>query len=99
MGRFLALIAVLLASGASAQQCPECTLADACIREYSAAVAKIRSEASTAEADLQKSMREMKLGETGDSLSQRGAFVLRENAKVLVRFEIDALKECLGKIR
>jgi len=95
----LALIVASLASSAYAQQCPECTLADACLREYSAAVTKIRADAQKREADHQKAMRDLNLGKKGDDLAQRGTLQMRENMKFLVRLEIDALKECLGKIR
>jgi hypothetical protein len=99
MRTILVLIFASLASGVYAQNCPECTLADSCIREFSASVTKIRADAKKAEADFQKGMRELNLGKKGDDLAQRGTLSMRENMKFTVRLEIDALKECLGKIR
>lgn len=99
MRTILAFVVALAANSAYAQQCPECTLAEACIGAYSAAVAKIKSQTSKGVTDFQKGMREMNLGQKGDNLSQRGAIQMLENMKLEVRFEIEGLKECLGKIR
>src|SRR5262245_42293457 len=90
------MIAVLVAGSAYAQQCPECTQAEACIAEYEAAVATMRSNARKHEADLQKQMQETNLGKP---LTEFGMSRIREHMKLTAGFQIETLKECLGKIR
>ena len=91
---FLISIMFLFASGAHAQQCPECILADACIKEFTQATSKIKAENKKAIADRQKG-REQTLR---DRFSQRGELV-DQGLGALVWLEIDKLKDCLSKVR
>lgn len=92
----LTLIFLFMVSGAYAQQCGECTLADACIKEYLQKIAKIKAENKHSIEDWQKGARENKLSA---DLSRRGTLQLQESLGTIVRFEIEKLKDCLGKIK
>ena len=95
----LTLNFLLAMSGAYAQQCGECTLADACIREYSRAVAKTKAEAKKGIHEFQSRIGETNLSESDSiNLSRRGTGLIQKNSNMVVRLQIETLKECLGKI-
>jgi hypothetical protein len=89
------LIFGLLASAASAQQCPQCTAADACIKDYTRAITKIKSDYKKGVADQRKG-REQSLR---DRFSPRSAVTDRDELGQAIRSEIDKLKDCLDKVR
>jgi hypothetical protein len=77
------LTALLISSAANAQQCPQCSAADACIREYTHGTIKLKADRVRAIAAQRKA---------GD---QTGSI---DNGPS-VQPDIDKLKDCLGKIR
>jgi hypothetical protein len=89
------LVIVLFANSASAQQCPQCAAADACIKDYTRAITKIKSDYKKGVADQRKG-REQSLR---DRFSPRSAVTDQDGLDQTIRSEIDTLKECLGKVR
>ena len=83
MRALLFLAALLISSSANAQQCPQCSAADACIREYTRSATKIKADHVRAIAAQRKAGDQT--GPTDQSPS--------------VQPDIDKLKDCLGKIR
>ena len=77
------LAALLIGSSANAQQCPQCSAADACIREYIRSAAKIKAD------HLRAIETQRKAGDQTGSIDQGPS----------VQPDIDKLKDCLGKIR
>jgi hypothetical protein len=89
------LILLLLLGGvAQAQQCVECSSADACIKEYTRATAKIKAEYKKGVADQRKG-REQTLRE---HFSLR-ATLAEEGLGQVIQPQIDKLKDCLSKVR
>ena len=88
-------ILVLFGCAASAQQCPQCTAADACIKDYTRAVAKIKSDYRKGVADQRKG-REQSLR---DRFSARSAVTDPGKLEQAIRSEIERLRDCLGKSR
>ena len=78
------LTALLVGGAANAQQCPQCSAADACIREYTHGVIKLKADHTRAIAAQRKDGKQTAPGDQG-TLS--------------VQADIDKLKDCLGKIR
>lgn len=93
--RILFILIVLFGSAANAQECPQCSAADTCIKDYTRAVAKIKADYKKGVADQRKG-REQSLG---DRFSPRSAVTDRNSLEQAVQSEIDKLKECLGKVR
>jgi hypothetical protein len=91
--RFLVLAISLSVSAANAQQCSKCLLADACIKQYSQATAKIQKEYKKAAAE-QRRGREQPLGQRFSEPA-----VVAGNFDALIYSEIENLKDCLTKIR
>ncbi len=89
------LTIVLFAKAASAQQCPQCTAADACIKDYTRAITKIKSDYKKGVAEERKG-REQSLR---DRFSPRSAVTDQESFEQAIRLEIEKLKDCLGKGR
>ena len=93
---FLVLtICFLLGSAANAQQCPQCGAADTCIKDYTRAVTKIKSDYRKGTADLRKG-REQSLR---DRFSPRSAVTDKDSLDQAIRSAIEKLKDCLGKVR
>jgi hypothetical protein len=90
---FLSLI-LLLGTSAHAQQCAECSLADACIKEYSRATTKIKADYKKGIAEQRKG-REQSLRE---HFSPR-ATVTQEGLGQAIWSEIGKLGDCLSKVR
>jgi len=86
---------LLFASAAGAQQCPQCTSADACIREYKRATTKLQADYTKGLAEQRKG-REQTLR---DNFSPRTALANEGNLGGVIQTEIDKLKDCLGKIK
>ena len=95
MRALFALIMFLFGSAASAQQCPQCTAADACIKDYTRAIAEIKSDYKKGLADQRKG-REQSLR---DRFSPRSAVADRDSLDQAIRSEIERLRDCLGKVR
>ena len=93
--RILFILIVLFGSAANAQECPHCSAADTCIKDYTRAVAKIKADYKKGVANQRKG-REQSLG---DRFSPRSAVTDRNSLEQAVQSEIDKLKECLGKVR
>jgi hypothetical protein len=89
------LIILLFGGAANAQQCAQCSLADACIRDYTRAIAKIKAEYKKGVADQRKG-REQTLR---DRFSPPTVLANPESFERAIRAEIDSLKDCLGKIK
>jgi len=86
--------AMSLSTGAAhAQQCPQCLSADACIKQYRQATAKIQK-------DLKKGVSEQRRGRE-QPLRQRFSEpeVVAGNFDALISSEIERLKDCLAKVR
>jgi len=90
---FLVPIMLVFGSAAYAQECPQCAAADVCIKDFTRAVAAIRSDYRKGVADQRKG-REQSLR---DRFSPRSAVTDRDNLEQAVRSEIEHLKDCLGK--
>jgi hypothetical protein len=91
---FVLIISVLLGSAADAQQCPQCAAADTCIKDYTRAVTKIKTDYKKGVADQRKG-REQSLR---DRFSPRSAVTDRDGLEQAIRSEIEKLKDCLGKV-
>ena len=92
---FIALIGIVFATAAQAQQCPQCTAADSCIRDYTRAVAKVKI-------DYRKGMAEQRKGRERslrDHFSSRVTLADEGNISAAVQLEVDKLKDCLARIR
>lgn len=89
------LIILLFGAGANAQHCTQCSSADACIRDYTRAIAKLKAEYKKGVADQRKG-REQTLR---DRYSPRAAVADQESFGAAVQLEIGRLKNCLGKIK
>lgn len=88
------LVIILFGSAANAQQCAECSSADACIKDYTRATTKIKAEYKKGIADQRKG-REQTLRE---HFSPR-VTLAQESLGQAIGSQIDKLKDCLGKIR
>ena len=94
--RAFALTITLFFSGAAyAQECRECVLADACIKEYTRATAQIKKDYKKGTAELRKG-REQTMRE---QFSPRMALANQGDLGTVIASEIDKLKDGLGKIR
>ena len=78
------LTALLICSSANAQQCQQCSAADACIREYTHSTVKQRADRVRAVAAQVKEGQQTTRADLG---------------ALNVQPDIDKLKDCLGKIR
>jgi hypothetical protein len=90
---FFVLAMLLSVKAANAQQCSKCLLADACIKQYSQATAKIQKDYKKAVAE-QRRGREQPLGQRFSEPA-----VVVGNFDALIHSEIDKLKDCLTRIR
>lgn len=90
---FLSII--VLTSAASAQQCAQCTLADACIKQYTQASAKIKKDSKKGTAEQNKG-REQTLRQR---YSERSVLADQGNMDSMIGAEIDKLKDCLGRVK
>jgi len=95
MRALFVLITFLFGSIANAQQCPQCAAADACIKDYTRAVSKIRSDYRKGITDLRKGREES----LQDRFSARSAVTDRASLDQAMRSEIERLRDCLGKVR
>jgi hypothetical protein len=83
--RALFFLAALLISGSvNAQQCPQCSAADACIREYVRNVTKIKADS------VRETSARRQAGDDQTYSIDRAPSVLPD---------IDKLIDCLGKVR
>ena len=89
------VIIILFGNAALAQQCPQCSAADACIKDYTRAVTAIKSDYKKGVA-AQRKGREQSLG---DRFSPRSAVTDRDSLEQAIQSEIGKLKDCLGKVR
>jgi hypothetical protein len=76
--------ALLIGSPANAQQCPQCSAAGACVREYTRGATKLKADHVKAIAAQRK---------------DRGQTAQAPQDNFSIQPEIDKLKDCLGKIR
>ena len=89
------LSSLFLISAAAAQQCPQCTLADACIKQYTQAAAKIKKDSKKGTADQNKG-REQTLRQR---YSERSVLADQGNMDSMIGAAIDRLKDCLGRVK
>jgi hypothetical protein len=80
----IAMAFAAVGSPANAQQCPQCSAADMCIREYTRGATKLKADHIRAIAAQRKDV-----GQTAQA----------DQTNFSVQPEIDKLKDCLGKIR
>lgn len=80
---------------AYAQECRECVLADACIKEYTRTTTQLKRDYKKGTAELRKG-REQTLRE---QFSPRMALADQGDLGTVIASEIDKLRDCLGKIR
>ena len=95
MRSFILVISLILTGEAGAQQCSQCTAADACIRDYTRAVSKLK-------VDYRKGVAEQRKGRE-QSLREHFAppVTLANEGSIgpAVQLEVDRLKDCLAKIQ
>ena len=89
------VIIILSGNAALAQQCPQCSAADACIKDYTRAVTKIKSDYKKGVA-AQRKGREQSLG---DRFSPKSAVTDQGSLEQAIQSEIEKLKDCLSKVR
>lgn len=91
----LSLSIFLLTGAASAQQCAQCALTDACIKEYTQATAKIKKDYKKGAAEQQKG-REQTLSQR---FSERAVLAGQGSLDSAIAPEIDKLKDCLSRVK
>jgi hypothetical protein len=90
-----AILAVLLSSPGTAQDCKTCSVVDACIKEY----LKAASEAQRATKQAVRDWKQNLDRKASAELSSRGTLALQDAMDTQVRSELERLKECLAKVR
>ena len=95
MRAFVLTITLFFSGAAYAQECRECVLADACIKEYARSTSQIKKDYRKGAAELRKG-REQTLR---DQFSPRMALANQGDLGTVIASEIDKLRDCLGKIR
>jgi len=95
MRAFFLMIMLFFSGAVYAQECRECVLADACIKEYARASAKIRADYRKGVGEVRKG-REQTLRE---QFSPRMTLADQGDLGAVIASEIDRLRDCLGKIR
>jgi hypothetical protein len=95
MRAFVLMTMLFFGGGAYAQECKECVLADACMKEYTRATTQIKKDYKKGVAELRKG-REQTLR---DQFSPRMTLANQGNLGAVIASEIDKLRDCLGKIR
>jgi len=93
MRALFVLITFLFGSIANAQQCPQCAAADACIKDYTRAISKIKSDNRKGTA-AQRKGREQSLSER---FLPRSAVADRDSFDQAIHAKIDRLRDCLSK--
>ena len=89
------MIMLFFGGAAYAQECKECVLADACIKEYTRATAQIKKDYKKGVAELRKG-REQTLR---DQFSPRMTLANQGDLGAFIASEVGKLRDCLGKIR
>ena len=95
MRLFVLTTMLFFGTAAYAQDCRECVLADACIKEYTRATAQIKKDYKKGAAELRKG-REQTLRE---QFSPRMTLANQGDLGTVIASEIDKLRDCLGKVR
>jgi hypothetical protein len=90
-----ATLILLVSSAATAQECPTCSMADACIKAY----LKAASEAQSATKQAIRDWRQNLDRKASAELSSRGTLALQNTMEEQVLSELEHLKECLAKIK
>jgi hypothetical protein len=90
-----ATLALLVSTAAAAQECPTCSMADACITAYAKAASEAQRATKVAIRDWQQNLDKKASGE----FASRGTAALQNAMVSQVRSELDRLKECLAKIK
>jgi len=90
-----AILALLLAGPAAAQDCQVCSLADSCIQTYVKAAAEAQRETKQAIRDWRQNLDRKASGE----LFNKGTAALQGAMESQLRSELDRLKECLAKVK
>jgi hypothetical protein len=80
---------------AHAQECPQCSSADACIKEYTRATAKITADYKKGVAKLRKGRKKT----LREQFSPRMTLADQGSLGAAIQPEIDKLRDCLGKMR
>jgi hypothetical protein len=92
---FIATLACLVSTAATAQECPPCSMADACIATYAKAASEAQRATKVAIRDWQQNLDR----KASTEFASRGAAALQNAMVSQVRSELDRLKECLAKIK
>ena len=90
-----ATLACLVSTAAAAQECPTCSMADACIATYVKAASEAQRATKAALRDWHQNLDRKASGE----FASRGAAALQSVMVSQVRSELDRLQECLAKIK
>jgi hypothetical protein len=96
MRAFLLMITLFFFDAAAhAQECRECVLADACIKEYTRTTTQIKKDYKKGAAELRKG-REQTMRE---QFSPRMSLANQGDLSAVIASEIEKLRDCLGKVR
>jgi hypothetical protein len=88
-------LTLLVSTIATAQECPMCSSADACIATYVKSASEAQKATKIAIRDWQQNLDKKASAE----FFSRGSAALQNALVSQVRSELDRLKECLGKIK
>jgi len=90
-----ATLALLVSSAAAAQECQNCSTADACIKTY----LKAASEAQRATKEAIRDWKQNLDRKASAEFSSRGTAALQTAMESQVRLELERMKESLAKIK
>ena len=88
-------LTLLVSTAATAQECPTCSSADACIATYVKSASEAQKATKTAIRDWQQNLDK----KASTEFFSRGTAALQTALVSQVRTELDRLKECLAKIK
>jgi hypothetical protein len=95
MRTFLLMMMLFFGAAAHAQECKECVLADACIKEYTRTTTQMKKDYKKGAAELRKG-HEQTLRE---QFSPRMTLANQGDLGAVIASEIEKLRDCLGKVR
>jgi hypothetical protein len=95
MKALAATLALMASSAAAAQECPTCSMADACIKTYLKATADAQKATRQGIRDWKQNLDKKASAE----FSSKGTLALQDAMESQIRLELERLKECLAKIR
>ena len=90
-----AMLALLVSTVATAQECKTCAMADACVKAYAQTAAEAQRTTKQAVRDWKQNLDK----KASSEFASRGTVALQDAMETQIRSELDRLKECLAKIR